>query len=107
MAMPIPEIHYFVYILRSLAEPSKTYVGFTEQIERRLKEHNAGSQVYSSRYAPWRLETYLAFSSRKLALKFERHLKTPSGKAFANKHLVQAVQGSNLDPRSYEPEEES
>ena len=33
---------YYVYFLRSLKNPKKTYVGFTENIDQRLAEHNAG-----------------------------------------------------------------
>jgi putative endonuclease len=80
--------NYYVYILRSLKDPAKTYVGFTQRLEDRLKEHNDGSQIYSRRYAPWERITYVAFSERKLALDFEAYLKSPSGKAFIQKHLV-------------------
>jgi putative endonuclease len=84
---------YYVYILRSLREPGKTYVGFTENLDRRLEEHNSGSQVYSHRYAPWEMVTFVAFATRTVALEFERYLKTPSGKAFIQKHLVGAIIG--------------
>jgi putative endonuclease len=79
---------FFVYILRSLVAPSKTYVGFTTRLDARLKEHNEGSQIYSRRFAPWERVTYVAFSDRSKALDFERYLKSPSGKAFIQKHLV-------------------
>jgi len=57
-------------------------------LDERLAEHNSGSQIYSRRYAPWKRVTYVAFSSRRAALAFEKHLKTPSGKAFIKKHLI-------------------
>ena len=79
---------YYVYILRSINSPEKVYVGYTNNLNRRLKEHNAGSQTYSKRYAPWELITYTGFSKRETATKFEKHLKTPSGKAFLRKHLI-------------------
>ncbi|NQU10043.1 GIY-YIG nuclease family protein [bacterium] len=79
---------YYVCTLRSLRDPAKTYVGFTENLDRRLAEHNSGSQVYSHRYAPWALVTFVAFSDRPTTLRFERYLKTPSGKAFIQKHLI-------------------
>ncbi|MFU8781050.1 MAG: GIY-YIG nuclease family protein [Kiritimatiellia bacterium] len=82
------EPQYFVYILQSLSAPSKTYVGFTTRLEKRLDEHNSGSQIYSSRYAPWKRVTYVAFTDKNTAVAFEKHLKTPSGKAFVNKHLI-------------------
>ncbi len=82
------EQSYFVYILRSIPNPKKTYVGFTTRLDERLDEHNEESQIYSRRYAPWERVTYVAFSAREPALAFERHLKTPSGKAFIQKHLL-------------------
>jgi putative endonuclease len=39
---------YFVYILQSLKD-LKTYVGFTDNLERRFKEHNLG-KVKSTKY---------------------------------------------------------
>ena len=79
---------FFVYILQSEVDPEKIYVGFTEHIEQRLEDHNSKSQIYSRRYAPWQLVTYIVFSSRESALAFEKYLKTPSGKAFLRKRLL-------------------
>ena len=85
----MPEVkEYFVYILRSLKVSDKLYVGSTDDITRRMHEHNSGTQIYSRRYAPWELVTYVVFSDRKTAADFEKYLKTPSGKAFIHKHLV-------------------
>jgi putative endonuclease len=86
----------FVYVLRSLSEPTKTYVGFTTRLDERLAEHNDGSQIYSHRYAPWERVTYTAFSDRETALAFEKYLKSPSGKAFIQKHLLKSFSGQAL-----------
>ena len=82
------EQRFFVYILRSLKDSKKTYVGFTTRLDGRLVEHNDESQIYSRRYAPWECVTHIAFSNKDSALAFEKHLKTPSGKAFIQKHLL-------------------
>ena len=79
---------FFVYILRSVTDPQKTYVGFTTRLEERLGEHNEQSQVYSRRYAPWERIAYVAFSQKQAALDFEKYLKSPSGKAFLSKRLL-------------------
>ena len=91
LASPLGEIiiKQHVYILRSIDNPDKIYVGYTNNIDRRLEEHNSGSQIYSKRYAPWELITYLTFTDKTIASQFEKYLKTPSGKAFINKHLIQ------------------
>ncbi|MCX5679770.1 MAG: GIY-YIG nuclease family protein [Candidatus Omnitrophica bacterium] len=79
---------WYVYILRSETDRNRTYVGITEDIEKRLITHNAGTQYHTKRYLPWRIETYIAFSDKDKAFKFEKYLKAGSGKAFLNKRLL-------------------
>jgi len=50
----------YVYFLRSLKNPKKTYVGFTENIDQRLVEHNTGKNSSTSRHIPWELAGYVA-----------------------------------------------
>jgi predicted GIY-YIG superfamily endonuclease len=77
-----------VYILKSDKYPRKAYVGITRDLENRLKEHNDGKSGYSKRYAPWHIETYIAFVNDSLAESFEKYLKVGSGQAFLIKHLI-------------------
>ena len=77
----------YVYLLRSESHPHQTYVGITSDLKQRLKEHNAGKARHTSKFTPWELETYVAFSDTDQARAFERYLKTSSGIAFANKRL--------------------
>ena len=77
----------YVYLLQSLAAPDQRYVGSTSNLKRRFTEHNAGKSKYTSKYAPWRLVTYVAFSNPVKAEAFERYLKSGSGHAFAKKRL--------------------
>jgi predicted GIY-YIG superfamily endonuclease len=78
---------HYVYILSSQAEPSRHYTGLTEDLESRLKAHNAGQVPYTSKYRPWKIKTAIAFVDRQRALDFETYLKTPSGRSFAKKRL--------------------
>jgi putative endonuclease len=78
---------YYVYLIESDHIPGRRYVGLTSDLRRRLHDHNAGKSPYTAKYKPWRLVTYIAFSSRKKAEEFERYLKSGSGHAFANKRL--------------------
>lgn len=75
----------YVYILET--EDGNTYVGVTDDLRLRLKAHNAGSVPHTSKFGPWRVRTYIAFSDEKRALAFERYLKSGSGRAFATKRL--------------------
>jgi putative endonuclease len=56
-------------------------------LKRRLIEHNSGKSPHTSKFAPWRLVTYVAFSDESRAASFERYLKSGSGHAFAGKRL--------------------
>ena len=78
---------YFTYIIRSITNPEKTYIGFTANIEERLKSHNLGKTSYTKHYIPWKLELYAAFPDKSTAMNFEKYLKSGSGKAFAAKHF--------------------
>lgn len=78
---------YFVYILRSKKDGS-AYVGSTQDIKRRLTEHNSGKVRYSSSKRPYILKWFCGFPNKQLALQFEKYLKQGSGFAFARKHLL-------------------
>ncbi|PIQ75893.1 excinuclease ABC subunit C [Candidatus Peregrinibacteria bacterium CG10_big_fil_rev_8_21_14_0_10_49_24] len=77
---------YFVYSLES-ADCQHWYVGLTDDVHRRLAEHNAGKSMYTNKHRPWKISSYTAFHDRKRAQEFERYLKSHSGRAFAMKHL--------------------
>ncbi len=77
----------YVYILQSLSAPDRYYVGGTMDLKRRFAEHNRGESVHTSKYLPWKLLTYVAFSGPGRADKFEAYLKTASGRAFAKKRF--------------------
>ena len=75
-----------VYLIESVAQGQR-YVGLTTDVERRLREHNDGKSSHTAKFKPWRLVTYVAFTSRVKAQAFEVYLKSGSGHAFANKRL--------------------
>jgi predicted GIY-YIG superfamily endonuclease len=50
-----------------------------------LKSHNDGTVRHTSKFRPWKVVTYLAFSGEERAIAFERYLKAGSGRAFAAK----------------------
>jgi putative endonuclease len=77
----------YVYILTSLENSEHYYVGITADLRSRLEKHNAGEVPHTSKYRPWALKTYIAFSNERQAIAFERYLKSASGRAFAKKRL--------------------
>lgn len=76
-----------MYILRSIGQPGQRYFGVTSDLRRRLEYHNSGRSHHTSKFSPWRLETYLAFSDRAKALAFEKYLKTGSGREFSRRRF--------------------
>ena len=78
---------HYVYILRSVHNPDRHYTGFTEDLQLRLRYHNAGRVPHSAKHLPWQIKTAIAFKDRQQALAFERYLKSASGRAFAKRHL--------------------
>ena len=78
---------YYVYLLRSIPNPSQTYIGSTGDLRKRLAEHNAGKSTHTNKFKPWDLVTYIALHEKHLAERFERYLKSGSGRAFAKRHL--------------------
>ena len=83
--LPMPKFFY-VYILQT-ENGQHHYVGLTEDLRERLQEHTCGRSPHTSKYGPWRLKTYLAFSNQGAAVEFEKYLKSGSGRAFSKKRL--------------------
>jgi predicted GIY-YIG superfamily endonuclease len=77
----------YVYILNSIEFTDKYYIGSTDNLKDRVKRHNVGEVPHTSKFKPWKLKTYLAFSDEKQAIAFEKYLKTSSGRAFSKKRL--------------------
>ena len=77
----------FVYILRSVATPSRSYVGMTSDVLARLAMHNAGVSRYTSHWRPWRLVVSIEFETEAAAVAFEKYLKSGSGRAFLSRHF--------------------
>lgn len=73
---------YIVYAIKSQKD-QKIYVGMTNNIERRLKEHNTGAVFSTKGYRPWKLiYTENCGNKRSEARKREKTLKSGYGKEF-------------------------
>ena len=77
----------FVYILRSESEPARHYVGVTADVDRRLEWHNGGPSGYTINHRPWRVIVSVEFPDEPSAVRFEKYLKTGSGRAFMKRHF--------------------
>jgi len=77
---------HYVYLIQS-ATGRHRYIGLTDDLKRRLADHNRGKSPHTADHDSWRLVTYTAFSDSARASAFERYLKQGSGHAFATRHL--------------------
>jgi putative endonuclease len=72
---------FYVYLIQSEVD-SSFYIGYTSNLELRLKQHNNGETIYSSRIKPWFLVYSEVFENKTLALKRERFLKKQKNRDF-------------------------
>jgi predicted GIY-YIG superfamily endonuclease len=73
--------------LESLAAEEHFYTGITDDLKARLAKHNAGAVTHTSKFRPWRIKTYVAFTDEVRAIAFEKYLKPGSGRAFAKARM--------------------
>ena len=67
---------YFVYMLKSISSIKiKTYVGYTNNIQNRLKKHNTNKGAKSTKGYKWNIIYKKKFLSKSNAMKFEYKLK--------------------------------
>ena len=62
----------YVYVLRSVGRPEKTYIGVTKNPNGRLKDHNEGKCRYTAKFRPWEI---VYFEECEFAFQRERQLK--------------------------------
>jgi predicted GIY-YIG superfamily endonuclease len=82
----------FVYIIRSDVEPSRHYVGITSDVRQRLEWHNHGPSGHTVSHRPWSLVVSMEFRSEREAVRFEKYLKSGSGRAFAKRHFSEVAE---------------
>ena len=76
-----------VYILHSLSEPKRPYIGLTSDVAARLADHNAGRCPHTARHRPWQIHVIIELADEQRAVAFEHYLKSGSGRAFAKAAL--------------------
>ena len=77
---------YYTYILK--LSNGDYYTGSSDNLQERIKDHTEGKNISTKPFRPTKLIYYCAFPKKTQAIKFEMYLKTGSGKAFRNKHLL-------------------
>ena len=70
---------YFVYVLKSEID-GRLYKGLTNDVERRIVEHNNGKTKTTKAYRPWSLVYKEKHESLEKAREREKYLKTGEGR---------------------------
>lgn len=48
---------YYVYLIESRTASTQRYVGMTTNLKRRIRDHNNGKSIHTSKFKPWHLVT--------------------------------------------------
>lgn len=88
----IGQYMHYLYVLKSI-NARKSYVGITDNIARRLNEHNSGLSFHTKKYCPWELIYKEEFNNRIEARKRELYFKTAAGRRFIKKHVFCTLGG--------------
>ena len=78
---------YYVYVLYSV-KYDKIYIGQTNNVKKRLIEHNSGKHRYTKRYTPWQVIHTEKFNTRAEVMKREKQLKSHQGRKYIREELL-------------------
>jgi len=77
---------FYVYILKSLKD-GRNYVGYTNDLKRRVSEHNSGKVRVTRNRRPFRPIYYEAYCNQQDATEREKYFKTGWGRSHLKKVL--------------------
>ena len=80
------QIMFYTYVLLSETDDN-LYIGFTDDLQRRLEEHQQGAVESTAHRRPLRLIYYEACLNPKDAIKREKYFKTGFGRGFLKNRL--------------------
>jgi len=71
---------FYVYVLKSIKKNDQLYVGYTVDLQERIKKHNHGLVQSTKPYFPWDIIFYEAYKNQFDAKNRELYLKTTKGR---------------------------
>lgn len=77
---------FYVYVLQSKKD-TNLYTGFTENLKKRIRQHNNGEVISTKYRRPFKIVYYEACLNMKDALHREKYLKTTYGKRYIKNRL--------------------
>ncbi|MGA2669173.1 MAG: GIY-YIG nuclease family protein [Ignavibacteria bacterium] len=78
---------WYVYILRS-KKNDRIYIGSTNNLKRRIREHNQGLNKSTKPFIPWVIEASIAVKEERKARELEEYFKTGSGSSILRKRIL-------------------
>jgi len=78
---------HYVYVLESIIKSGELYIGCTENLVKRFREHNTGLNFSTKPYRPWKLIHYESYRSEKDVSRREKYLKTSQGSRLLGRML--------------------
>ena len=81
---------YSIYVIQSLVD-QRLYVGMSENVTRRIKEHNNGRVFSTKGYRPWKIVYTETIGDRSQTRIREKYLKSGSGKEWIKAKLYSGV----------------
>ena len=83
-------MNYYVYVLKSVSQKPVTYVGYTNNLKKRIRLHNEGKGAKFTRGRKWALIYKEKYKSKKEAISREYYIKN-------NKTLRNKIKNENLN----------
>ena len=83
-------MNYYVYVLKSVSQKPVTYVGYTNNLKKRIKLHNEGKGAKFTTGRKWALIYKEKYKSKKEAISREYYIKN-------NKSLRNKIKNENLN----------
>jgi structure-specific endonuclease subunit SLX1 len=87
--------YYYCYLISSKSSPNYTYIGITNNLPRRLRQHNKeikGGAKATRRYTDWEFIKTVEMENKSKAMSLEwkwKHRQTKSGKWIRSKSGIQ------------------
>lgn len=90
---------YYVYLIKSLKDSTKTYIGYTVNLVQRIEKHNSGASIYTADFRPWKLVTYICFDDESKAPSIRKISKSGIWACFCSKKTLVVFQDLILNLR--------
>ncbi len=82
---------FYIYVLQS-QKNKRFYIGFTDNLKKRIEKHNRGEVYWTKRHIPWKLMYFEGYRSKIDALNREKNLKHfAKGFAQLKNRLIQTL----------------